>query len=115
MAVEAVGVLAEVAIAVVSFVADVLKTLFRPALRSLRYSFSSPYRHDMKAELHGRSALCRVAYLVWGYLAALLWLVVLGLVTYWIVSTTIADRPCGRLDLDHAAKCVRGIRDALSN
>ena len=115
MAVEAIGMLADVAIAVVSSVADVLKTLFRPALRSLRYSFSSPYRHDMKAELDGRSALWRVAYLALGYLAALLWLVVLGLVAYWIVSATISDRPCGRLDLDHAAICVRGIRDALSN
>jgi hypothetical protein len=115
VAVEAIGVLAEVAIAVVSFVADVLATLFRPALRSLRYSFSSAYRHDMKAELDGRSILYRVAYLAWGYLAALLWLVVLGLVAYWIVSATISDRPCDRLDLDHAAKCVREIRDALSN
>jgi hypothetical protein len=115
VAVEAIGVLAEVAIAVVSFVAEVLAALFRPALKSLRYSFSSSYRHDMKAELDERGTLYRVAYLAWGYLAALLWLVVIGLIAYWIVSATISDRPCERFDLDHAASCAREIKDALSN
>jgi len=114
MALDALVALAEPLAYFFMGVVEVFARLLRPGIRSIRYAYSSTYRQKFLTELGERSTLYRTVYLTWGYFAAALWLAALAWISYEIISYAFEDKPCDRLDLDHAVKCAKEIKDVLS-